>query len=176
MTIWSASAIGAMVTDASIDLYEIFDNRLRFKEGSHGTITARFLVTAEAPWRKTQLTYRWPGNNLRFENYVRARLMQISRTSGEADLVLGISSEGHASDSDEIQSIRSTALEGNVDFNNFFYYVEIIMRRALIIPEIATEALLTLSDGPRLAQYEGKDTEPAKTPSVPIPPPLTNRS
>lgn len=174
---WSASAIGAIVAEDSVDLHEISDNRLRFKEGRHGTITARFIVTEDRPWRKIRIDYRRPGENLSSVNIVRAWLMQISRISGEAEMLFGISSVRHPVDSDEIQSIEMANPGKAADFNNFYYYVEIEMRRKLFVPEEVARArevggvALAPTGTPALAQYARESTEAEKIPSVPIPPP-----
>lgn len=78
MTIFSVSAEFATIVDG-IDLFEISDGRLRFKDRRSGIITAKFMVTQQEGWRKIRLTYRRPGKGLRLENYVIARLNQINR-------------------------------------------------------------------------------------------------
>ena len=64
MTIFSESAEFVTIVDG-IDLFEISDGRLRFKDGKSGIITARCMITQQEAWRKIRLTYRRPGKGLR---------------------------------------------------------------------------------------------------------------
>jgi hypothetical protein len=171
------TALSAVVTDDSANLYEIVENRLRFREGLHGVITARFFVPDRNPWRKIRLTYRRPGEILRLENYVRARLVRINRLTATTETTFGISSEGHPIASDEIKSIQSAGSDANLGVNlrNYYFYIEVVMRRWLIAPDTIGSAL-TLNASESNAQYEaGVDTDTkTEVPSVPIPPPSEN--
>jgi len=105
MTIFGESAEFATLPPESLDLLEISEGRLRFKAGKNGVATAKFMVTQQDSWRKIQLTYRRPGRILRLENYVIARLKQISKKTLASETLTYASSQGHVSDSDEIRSI-----------------------------------------------------------------------
>lgn len=162
MTIWSAAASGAIINDDSRDLYEIHENRLRFKDGSHGTLKARYLVTMQEHWRKIRITYRKAPDS---ENFVHAQLMQISLNSAAADWVFGISSQFRPTDAEEIRSVQSTASDRAIDYRNLLYYVGITITRVSSIPDLV---LARLADDPQSARYEVVDLETMEGPSVQI--------
>lgn len=106
MVDWNASAVGADIAEDSIDLYEITDNRLKFKDGKFGEITARFLVTEDVGGTSLRLHYRRPGKGVIGKNIVTARLIEVDKSDGSSKALSGISSEGHPTDSDEFRSIQ----------------------------------------------------------------------
>ena len=175
------SAEFATIVDGT-DLYEISDGRLRFKNGKSGIITAKFMVPQQEKWRKIRLTYRRPGKGLRLENYVIARLNQINRLTLASETLTFASSQNHIDDSDEIRSILgvNTLLDA-LDYANFFYHIEIVMRRSpiLVFPDQVVKEAITFSGINSLARKEEKakeykepdEKQTAKSPSVPIPPP-----
>ena len=67
MSIYSVSAEFATLSSDSVDLFEISDGRLKFRQGKSGIITAKFMVTQDNGWRKLRLTYRRPGKGLRMD-------------------------------------------------------------------------------------------------------------
>lgn len=184
MTIFIAHPDLALLDSGSADLIENTDGRLRFKAGKYGVATARFMVTTGLPWRKIRLTYRRPGNNLRLENYVIARLNQISKTSLASETLTFASTQGHVTDSDEIRQILGvTTILEPLDYDDFFFEIEIVMRRSplLVAPDFLVAEAITLSGVHTFLQkenqqepYEPQKTQTAETPSVPIPPPSEN--
>jgi len=149
------------------------DNRLRFREGLHGIITARFYVSERETWRKIRLTYRQPGEGYRLENYVRARLMRINRHTAETEFVFGTSSESGPSGTDEIESIQSPGSEANaeVTIKDYYFFIEVEMRRWLIVADEHANPSLTMAFSASKTGYGAGGSSELQTPSVPIPPP-----
>lgn len=89
--------------------------------------------------------------------------------TGVEEVVLGISSDSHPVDSDDIRGITSVALADGLDFINYLYYVRVTMRRSLILPELVARSSLSAEHS--TAALQGRDTEPASSNEPPIPPP-----
>jgi hypothetical protein len=88
-------------------------------------------------------------------------------------------SQNHVTDTDQIRSILGvkTLLEP-LDYTDFFYHVEVVMRRSpmLVSPDFPVEGVLTFSgvhtlSGPEAAVMAEPEFGETETPSVPIPPP-----
>lgn len=168
----SWTALSAVVGEESADLVEFADNRLRFREDRHGEVVARFFVEERNPWRKIRLTYRQPSEDLRRENYIRASLVRIDRTTAISEVAFSVSSE-NKSPSANIQSVQSPESGINVgtDLGTYFFYIEVVMRRWLITNDTSSDSL-TLNASQADAGYQMDDAgQVAETPSVPIPPP-----